>query len=335
MRAAMWRIALILLLYILLTDAPHYGQEPPMQPALIPLTVQPLPRPDPAVQRAYGPLRLEGLWRLHSPAGAFGGISSLTAWGSGRFTGLNDSGEHVEFSLSDHRAPMAALPRLLSQLVEHRYQQDTESMTRDPATGRIWVGFESVQRICRYSRGFEVIERCGTTPALQAWPIQGSIESLARLGDGRFIALGERANAPGGGYDALLWSGDPTEPATPAPVHLSYRGPTGFRPTDALWLGGDKLLVLNRRLTVAGWFTARLTLVRLPHLHEGAVLDGEVIASFEPPGPVDNMEALALSMEGGRPVLWIASDDNHLFLQKSLLFKFALPPDWVSDRPAP
>ncbi len=329
------RIALVLLLYILLTDAPHYGQEPPMQPALIRVDAEPLALPPAAVQRDYGPLRLAGLWRLSSPAKAFGGISSLLAWGDGRFTGLDDSGEHVDFSLKGGASRMAALPRLLSQLGEQRYQQDTESMTRDPVTGRIWVGFESVQRICRYDAAFVAIERCGSTPALQAWPVQGSIESLVRLGDGRFLAFGERANAPGGGYDVLLWSGDPTEPATPAPVHLSYRGPTGFRPTDALWLGGDRLLVLNRRLTVAGWFTARLALIRLPKLQAGAVLYGAVVAAFERPGPVDNMEALALSREGGRPILWIASDDNHFALEKTLLFKFALPADWISEAPAP
>ncbi len=88
-------------------------------------------------------------------------------------------------------------------------------------------------------------------------------------------------------------------------------------------------------MTVADWFTARLTLVRMPRLRAGAVLRGEVIASFERPGPIDNLEGLALSHEQGLPILWIASDDNHLILQRTLLFKFALPRDWVSDAPAP
>ncbi len=64
--------------------------------------------------------------------------------------------------------------------------------------------------------------------------------------------------------------------------------------------GGDRLLVLNRRLTVFGWFTARLALVRLPGPAEGAVLRGATVATFDRPGPVDNMEALALTREGGR-----------------------------------
>ena len=38
----------------------------------------------------------------------------------------------------------------------------------------------------------------------------------------------------------------------------------------------------------------------------------------------DNFEALALGREGGHDVLWIASDDNQAFWQRSLLLKFRL-----------
>jgi hypothetical protein len=336
MACAMQRIAAILILFVLLTAAPHYGQESLLRATDIQLKVEPLSFPSSDVQRAYGPLRLEGLWRLSSAVPSFGGISSLFVNEDGGFTGLDDSGEWATFRLDG--APggtMAALPRTPEQQGEQRRVQDSESMTRDSATGRIWAGFEAKQRICRYARGFAAVEGCVRPSAMQIWPEQGGAESLVRLGDGRFLAIGERANAPGGGFDILLWAGDPVDPRTPMPVHLRYLGPTGYRPTDTLWLGGDKLLVLTRRMTVADWFTARLTLVRMPPLVAGALLHGEVIASFERPGPADNLEALALSRELGRPILWIASDDNHLILQRTLLFKFALPKEWVSDAPAP
>lgn len=300
----------------------------------------PLQQPAQAVRRDYGPLRLEGLWRLASPAGAFGGVSALLAdaedGGAVRLTALNDSGERVAFTLGrSAQARLIALPRLPEADDERRRGQDSESLVRDPATGRLWAGFEGAQRICRYAPGFARIERCASPAALQAWPVQGGAESLVRFGDGRFLAIGERAPARSGGFDALLWASDPADPATPPPVHLSYRAPTGYRPTDALWLGGDRLLILNRRFTLFGWFTAKLTLVRLPRLESGAVLRGTTVAAFDRPGPTDNLEALALTKEGARPILWIASDDNHLFVQKTLLFKFALPADWVSDAPAP
>jgi len=337
MAGRMKRIALILILFVLLTNAPHFGQQPPLQPLTLRVVAEPLPLPSRA---SYGPLRLEGLWRLKGSHPAFGGISALLVdgerGGALHFTGLDDSGEHVAFTLRGNgEAHMAALPRLPEQADEKGWMQDTESMTRDSASGRIWAGFESTQRICRYAPGFARIEGCASAEALKAWPIQGSIESLVRFGDGRFMAIAERAISPSGGFDVLLWASDPVDPATPPPVHLSYRAPTGYRPTDALWLGGDSLLVLNRRFTVFGWFTAKLVLVRLPRLEEGALLRGETIATFDRPGPIDNFEALALSREGNRAILWVASDDNHLSVQKTLLFRFALPRNWVSNAPAP
>lgn len=308
-----------------------------MPPTDIVVTAQALPFPDAAVQRGYGPLRLTGLWRLSSPSPAFGGISALSAGEGGAFMGIDDSGEHVAFTLGGRGAArIAALPRLPKLRDEPNWKQDSESMARDPATGRVWVGFERVQRICRYAPGFARIERCASPAGLRDWPEEGGAESLVRFADGRFLALGERANGAGGGFDVLLWAGDPVEASTPTPVHLTYRAPTGYRPTDALWLGGDRLLVMNRRYTMLGQYSANLALVRLPRLAEGAVLKGEVIADFSRTGPTDNLEALALGHdEAGAPVLWIASDDNRFFLQKTLLFRFALPKDWVSAIPAP
>lgn len=331
----MQRIAAILILFVLLLSAPQNEREPALRPTAIQFHAVPLPLPSPEVQRAYGPLRLQGFWSLSSPFGAFGGISALFVGEDGQLTGLNDSGQWATFRLDGPpNGTMAALPRMPLLTGNPRRQNDNESMTRDPATGRVWAGFEVTNRICRYAPGFARVEGCVQPAAMRRWPEQGGAESLARLGDGRFLAIGERANAPGGGFEVLLWAGDPVDPHTPPPVRMRYVAPTGYRPTDALWLGGDRLLVLTRRMTVADWFTARLTLVHLPKLEEGAVLRGEVIASFERPGPADNLEALALSHEREGPMLWIASDDNHLFLQRSLLFKFALPRDWVSDAPA-
>jgi hypothetical protein len=335
MRGGMRRIALILLLFILLSQPPiGRSGNGALAPVALSVRAEAVPVDAAVMQRDYGGLRLTGLWSLHGSIGAFGGISALLADADGRFIAITDSGESAMFKPGG-AGRMAALPRLASDGDTIRGNHDSESVTRDPVTGRIWIGFERAQRICRYAPELAQIERCASAAALQAWPIEGSIEALARLGDGRFIAISERANTPSGGYDALLWAGDPVEPSTAPPVHLTYRGPPGYRPTDALWLGGDRLLVLTRRLTLLEGFTARLTLVRLPKLEAGATLHGETIAAFRSPGPSDNLEALALGEEGGRPVLYIAADDNRLFFQRSLLFRFALPDGWVSDAPAP
>lgn len=333
----MRRIALILLVFILLTEGPRVRIEQPMARTALSLDTHPLWVSVDRAVHGYGALRLFGLWALRSSNPAFGGISSLLVNRDGRFIALSDGGDFTDFAIGEYRTPneIAALPRRPTERMRPHWEWDSESMTRDPVSGKIWVGFEHLQRICRYAPDFARIERCAEPPAMQDWPPKGGIESLVRFSDGRFLAIEEDGTANWGVHDVLLWAGDPVEPKTPPPVHLRYVAPTGYWPTDALWLGGDRLLVLNRRMTLAQGFTAKLVMVRLPRLVAGAVLRGTLVTDFRGPGPVDNLEALALGRDASGPVLWVASDDNHAFFERSLLYKFTIPRDWVSDAPAP
>ena len=40
----------------------------------------------------------------------------------------------------------------------------------------------------------------------------------------------------------------------------------------------------------------------------------------------DNFEGVAITREGRDTIVWLVSDDNQLFLQRSLLLKFKLDP---------
>jgi hypothetical protein len=333
----MQRVALILILFVLLMNGRHGGDTPPATFDSLAVQARALPLEDAGDATSLGPLRVTGVWQLSGSHGAFGGFSSLIVGDDGAIIALNDTGELFGFRVTGAQGEgfVEPLPRVGPEQAWPSWRWDSESMQRDPVSGKIWVGFELLQRICRYAPDFKAREGCVSPAAMQGWPGTGSIESLVRFADGRFLAISEMGMGAAGAHDVLLWQGDPVDPKTPPPVHLGYRPPTGYRPTDALWLGGDKLLVLNRRLTLADGFTARLSLVTLPKLEQGAVLTGEVIATFAPPGLADNFEALALSRENGKPVLWVASDDNHFFIQRTLLLRFDLPVDWVSDRAAP
>jgi hypothetical protein len=333
----MQRIALILMLFVLLMNGRHGGNTPPSTFDSLSVQARALPLEDAGDPVYFGPLRLTGAWQLSGSHGAFGGFSSLFVDPDGSLIALNDTGELFGFRVSGAEGGgfVEPLPRTGVEATWPSWKWDSESMQRDPVSGRIWVGFELLQRICRYAPAFKAVEGCVSPKAMRQWPVTGSIESLVRLGDGRFLAISEMGMGVAGAHDVLLWQGDPVDPATPPPVHLGYRPPTGYRPTDALWLGGDRLLVLNRRLTLADGFTARLSLVKLPRLSAGAVLTGPVIATFAPPGLADNFEAITLGRDKGKPVLWMAADDNHFYLQRSLLLRFDLPADWVSDQAAP
>lgn len=328
----MRRILIVLLLAILLLPAPHKNKPEPFGPGplLVSARALPLNAADPA-QRTLGPLHyLEG-WQLSSAHHGFGGISSLLAESDGQILALSDSGTLMGFHVGPGKAQrhpfIAPLPIRPQDRDRPWWAWDSEAMALDPATQRYWVGFELQQMICRYSPGFARVEACRTWPDIEAWPETGSIESLARLPDGRFLVLAEMGMTPDGSHDTLLFAGDPAEASTAAPMHLRYVPPRGYRPTDAVALDDRHVLVLNRRLTLQELFTATLAVIELPAKpRPGDRLKARELARLAPPLLADNFEGLAITRQDGRRVVWIASDDNHEFFQRTLLLKFAL--DW-------
>ncbi|WP_327754479.1 esterase-like activity of phytase family protein [Sphingobium sp. SJ10-10] len=331
----MRRILIVLLLAILLLPAPHKNKPQPFGsgPLLVRARALSLNAADPA-QRDLGRLHYLGGWQLNSTHHGFGGISSLLAEADGQILALSDSGTLMGFHIgpgkAERRPFIAPLPIRPQDRDRPWWAWDSEAMTHDPATQRYWVGFELQQMICRYSPGFARVEACRTWPEIEAWPETGSIESLARLPDGRFLVLAEMGMTADGSHDTLLFAGDPAEATTAAPMHLRYVPPRGYRPTDAVALDDRHILVLNRRLTLQELFTATLAIVELPERpRPGDRLKARALARLAPPLLADNFEGLAVTQEGGRRVIWIASDDNHEFFQRTLLLKFAL--DWNAE----
>lgn len=330
--AAMERIAAILIVFVLLMNGRHVERRLPESPQTIIVHAEPVAlAPDDPARVTFGPLRYLGGWALTSRNDSFGGISSMFMRADGTLVTLSDTGEVVAFrpGSGDRVGRLFPVPAKPREMGAPKWLWDTESMTIDRRTGRVWVGFELTNRICRYSAGFARIDGCISPKAVRRWPQSTGMESLQRLPDGRFLAIAEQYEGPAGGNDVLLFAGDPLDPATPPPAHLGYRPPQGYLPTDTLWLGGGRLLVMNRRVTLLDGLTGIITLVHLGEGRPGEILKGESLGRFAAPLIHDNFEALALSFEQGRPVLWVASDDNHLFFQRSLLLKFALPPGWV------
>jgi hypothetical protein len=326
----MQRILIVLMLAVLLLPAPHIAKPEAVHAGALLVRARALPV-DSSVprRRQAGALTYLGGWALESDNAGFGGISALLVDEGGQVLGLSDSGIltgfHVGPGQPTRRPFIAPLPVRAQDRHRPWWQWDAESLTHDPASDRYWVGFEMLQAVCRYGPGFARVEACRTWPEIVAWPETGSIESLARLPDGRFLAIGEMGMTGDGRHDVLLWNGDPAEKATADPVHLRYAPPQGYRPTDAVPLDARHLLVLNRRLTVQELFTATIAIVDLPdRLEPGTLLQARTLARLAPPLLADNFEGIAVSHENGRPVIWIMSDDNHEFFQRTLLLKFGM-----------
>lgn len=315
------RILFLLAAFVLLaTFAPIGLQKPDPPPAVSLIHFAPveLDEESPDSKR-LGRLAFLGGWALTSNDPRFGGISALHVE-AGQVLALSDSGWRSSFPLPGGRGPVRAAIAMIAGpgSVEGKEGRDSESLVVEG--GRLWVGYEQANSVWRYDRR-DFTSRAGAAPpAMARWSDNSGAEAMVRLPDGRFLVFSE---GKGGESEALLFAGDPAEAGT-ASLRLRYRPPAGFRITDAALLPDGRLALLHRRVGLFEGFTARLTVARLPALAAGAVIEGEEAAEFEGGVTRDNFEALSVAREGGRTILWLASDDNYNPFQRTLLLKFAL-----------
>jgi hypothetical protein len=306
---------------LLATFAPPALQQRDPPPPLTLVRFQPFAlNEDDAAAKRLGRLVWLGGWALTSNDRRLGGISALHVDG-GQALALSDAGWLIRLPLPTGRSPVRATISMVEAgpgAPGVKVNRDIESAVIDGT--RVWLAFEQANAIWRYDRaGFEP-RSAAAPPGMSRWSANRGPEAMVRLADGRFLVFAEGA---GGDTEAALFSGDPSVRGTAA-TRLRYRPPAGYRITDAARLPDGRLVLLNRSVSLFAGFTAKLTIATLPELREGALIAGEEAAVFEGPISRDNLEALSVTAEGGRTILWVASDDNYSPFQRTLLMKFAL-----------
>lgn len=286
--------------------------------------------------------RLEFLrgWRLESDNADFGGVSSMLALPDNRFIMLSDAGVLIGFTLSQQDgdgesgtakrpfiAPLPDGPRPESQFAKKNW--DAESIVHDPETGQYWVGFEHAHSIWRYGPSFARKEAAHKVKAMQDWPLNGGAEAMLHIAgkageQGRFLVFSESADFAEGAYQALIFDSDPAEES--AAKLFGYRPPKGYVITDAALLPDGRAVLLHRRFRPLEGISAIVSIGDPAKITPGEVWSGEPIATLKSPMRVDNMEAIAATVEGDDTIIWIASDDNFNLFQETLLMKFRLLP---------
>jgi hypothetical protein len=302
------------------------GLVSPMEPVAISVASRPvgLDSSNP-IRTRVGALRLVGGWRLTSTNRAFGGLSSLDVDGN-RVTTISDIGTVVRFRLGRFGnvsgARIEPVPTGCGKVVE-KFDGDTESLAHDADRQRWWIGFEWRNTICRTDADLARATAVRAPAAMATWPKKRGPESLVALADGRVLTIAEGYPDEGPDRPVVLFDRDPADPQARA-LRLRYAPPKGYSPTDVAQLPDGRLLVLNRRFTLFSLFTAKLVLIDRVPLRAGTVLKGRIIATFAPPVIADNFEGLAVTSESGKTFVWLASDDNFMRWQRTLLLKFAL-----------
>ncbi len=273
---------------------------------------------DPAQRRAGGLIFRRG-WALSSDQPRFGGISAMHVE-NGQVVAISDSGDVLLFPLPGAGPPrvrVIALPLGHAPALRRR-DRDAEALAVHGDA--VWVAFERHNLIARHRRSDWRLEGFARPAAMRGWGRNSGPESLARLADGRFLAIEE-----GGGDEysrVALFDGDPAVGSTRA-LTGRYRRVPGYRATDAAQLPDGRLLILNRRADL-GRFPAVLTIADMPEWRQGATIEGRELARLARPLTTDNMEALSVAREGGRTIVRIASDDNFMGFQRTLLLEFEL-----------
>jgi hypothetical protein len=314
------RAAAALIFFLLLaTPAPTVPPPGPGEAAGARLFVEAVPlNPDAPEQATLGPLRYLGGWALASDDRRFGAISALAVDGD-RLLALSDQGLLLRFSPPAAGNNRVEIIPLLEGPGDRASKTDRDGESMVLAGGRLWVAYENSNEIWRYRAGNWRADGHAEPAAMRRWSANRGAEALVRLADNRFLAVREDVDDEGVS-DAVLFAGDPAVADTQA-IPLRIDPPNQFRVTDGAQLPDGRLLLLCRSFgSLSGW-NARLLLAELP-AQPGQLMPTREIAAFEAPLTRDNMEAIAVAIEDGRTIIWIASDDNLFGLQRTLLLKF-------------
>lgn len=266
----------------------------------------------------------------------FGGLSALEIDPAGKeMIALSDRGHWVRLTLEhDARGYLVAakqsgsgaLRGVGNRVFRSKKERDSESLAR-LTDGSYVVSFELRHRLLYYPAAvppFSAAPRwLVPPPGIYGAPANGGIEALTSFGNNLLFALSEDRRLEEG--INLGWLGDGRH-WTP----LRYRPGNGYRPTGAARLPDGDILVLERRLTMLGGFSARIAQLPQAAIVTAAkapqhILEGDEVARLQAPVNIDNFEGItAHRAANGETLVYLVSDDNFFALQRTLLLSFAL-----------
>ena len=312
--------------------APKWPQPANVRTARIPLFVN-----NPSEKRA-GRLTYRGGLVLNSDHRDFGGWSDLAVNVDGsEILAISDQGHWLRAGLTyDRNGDLAGVsdseiaPMLdMNGRAIHGRENDSEGMALERPNdlhGPVIISFEIDTRLWRYDLSKGLDARPTDVP-LGDWakmlPRNRQIEAITLIRPDTLLAFAEEKLSEG---DDLLAAMEayPNAGGIPMTRRLSVVPHGAFDITSAVNAPDGGIYLLERRLSLLGGLGMEIRHIPANEIHEGARLNGEVLAnlSFQDAN-IDNMEGLAVRRgPRGETLLYVISDDNYWSLQRTLLLMF-------------
>lgn len=304
-------------------------------PVAIEITARPIEAFDPREPKKirFGQLEFRGGIVLQSTERNFGGISGLLIRPGGKdFIAITDRGNWLTgtFLMNGDRITGIGKARLSPMLgptgrpLGLTRWFDTESIAADGDT--IYVGIERANRILRYRFGADGVDAPGTPVAvprgIRDLPNNQGIEGLVVVPAGQplagsLIAVSERGLDADGNIRGFILDGK-------TPGSFSVRRIGKFDVTDVAIAPSGHLIVLERYFSWLAGVNLRIRAIPLAEIRPDATVDGEILLDAPSGHRIDNMEALAITVnEAGETIFTLMSDDNFSRWQQTLLLRFA------------
>jgi len=286
-------------------------------------------------QKQFGPLEFIGGINLSSTNSLLGAMSSIRFYPDGQhFLTVLDTGHWASGKVE--RGPNGALSNIsdltITAMFDNRGRDNSEKWGMDSEglafrDNQILVSFEQKHRVDIYpADSYKTSKPIGSIPILLP-PRQlkgnGSLETLlvapknSPLAGAPLIVAEKSVNKDGNLLAAVLDG--------PKKGIFYVKRMMPYSATDATFLPDGDILLLERRFGLSDGLGMQIRRIKTADITPGATVDGEVILEAGSGYQIDNMEGIdAVIGPDDSTRLFLVSDDNHSFFQRTIMLEFKL-----------
>jgi hypothetical protein len=285
----------------------------------------------------YEGLEPRGALVLSSPDPRFGSWSGLDFGGDGTtFYAVSDDGLWLTGRIVEEEGRLTGIAgAMLAPMLDATGQPIEGDAASDAEGLRILDNDGVMTALISFERGADV-RAFAATPDLatalasrfvlpifvHGMPANQGLESIAVAPAdsalaGAIVLVAERSLNLEHNHRAFIVNGPRNGP-------FAIRRTDEFDITDAAFLPDGDLLILERRFRITEGFAMRIRRIAAASIDAGATVDGQVLIQADVSDRIDNMEGIAVTVRDGETLLTLISDDNHNFLQHTIMARFAV-----------